>query len=79
MLLFFEAVYPLLTDFKKAHGPVSGTSVLYNIATGFGIPMKLVILIKTHLNETRSRVCVGKYLSDMLSIKNCSEQRDSSL
>jgi hypothetical protein len=36
----------------------------------FGIPMKLVTLIKMCLNETCSRFLVGKYLSDMLPIRN---------
>ena len=36
----------------------------------FCIPMKLVRLIKMYLNETCSRVGVGKHLSDMFPIKN---------
>ena len=36
----------------------------------FGIPMKLVRLIKICLNETYSRVRVGKNLSDMFPIRN---------
>jgi hypothetical protein len=43
---------------------------LYNIIIEFGIPMKLVRLIKMYLNETFSRVQVGKYLSDMFPIGN---------
>jgi hypothetical protein len=39
--------------------------VLYNILTQFGIPMKLVRLIKMCLTETYSRVWVGKHLSDI--------------
>jgi len=39
---------------------------LYNIQ--FGIPMKPVQLIKKCLNETSSRVWVGKHLSDMFPI-----------
>ena len=42
----------------------------------FGIPMKLVRLIKTFLNETCSRDWVGKNLSDMLPIKNGLKQGD---
>jgi hypothetical protein len=44
--------------------------VLYYIRIEFGIPMKLVRLIKMCLNETYSRVQVGKHLSDMFPIKN---------
>jgi hypothetical protein len=42
---------------------------LYNILIEFGIPMKLVRLIKMCLNETYSRVRAGKLLSYMLPIK----------
>jgi hypothetical protein len=35
--------------------------VLHNILVEFGIPMKLVRLIKMCLNETYSKVCIGKY------------------
>jgi hypothetical protein len=38
---------------------------LYNILIEICIPMKLVRLIKMSLNETYSRVRVGKYLSDV--------------
>jgi len=36
----------------------------------FGIPMKLVRLVQMCVNETYSRVRVGKHLSDMVAIKN---------
>jgi len=35
--------------------------VLYNILIAFGVPMKLVRLIKMCLTETYSRVRVGKH------------------
>jgi hypothetical protein len=41
--------------------------------------MKLVRLIKMCLNETYSRIQVGKYLSDMLPSKNGLNQVDASL
>jgi len=47
---------------------------LYNIQIEFGIPMKLVRLIKMCLNETYSRVQAGKHLSDILLIKNALKQ-----
>jgi hypothetical protein len=37
--------------------------VLYNILIEFGIPMKQVRLIKMFLNETYSKVYIGKTLS----------------
>jgi hypothetical protein len=36
----------------------------------FGVPMKLVRLIKMCLNETYSKVSIGKYLSDNFPIEN---------
>ena len=43
---------------------------MYNILIEFGIPMKLVMLIKMCSNETYNKVRVGKGLSDMFPIKN---------
>jgi hypothetical protein len=43
---------------------------LYNTVIEFGIPMNLVRLIKMYMNETYSRVHVGKHLSDIFPIKN---------
>jgi len=43
---------------------------LYNIISEFGIPMKLIRLIKMCLYETCTRVHVGRYLLDILPIKN---------
>ena len=45
----------------------------------YGIPMKLVRLIKMCLNENYSRVQVGKHLSDMFPIKNDLKQGDALL
>jgi len=50
---------------------------LYNILIEFGIPMKLGRLIKMCLNETNSRVRVGKHLSDMFPIRNVLRQGDA--
>ena len=54
-----EAEHKLLVDFKKAYDSVK-REVLYNILIEFGIPMKLVRIIKMCLTETYSRVRVGK-------------------
>jgi hypothetical protein len=67
-LEYNEAVHQLYIDFKKAYDSVR-REVLYNILIEFGIPMKLVRLVKMCLNETYSRVWVGKHLSDTLPIK----------
>ena len=50
---------------------------MYNILIEFGIPKKLVRLIKICLTETYSRVRVGKNLSDMFPIRNGLKQRDA--
>jgi hypothetical protein len=36
----------------------------------FGVPRKLVELTDVCLNETYSKVCIGKYLSYMFTIQN---------
>jgi hypothetical protein len=69
-------VHELFIDFKKAYDSVR-REVLYNILIEFGIPMKLVTLVKMCLNETYSRVWVGKHLSDTFPIKNGLKQGDA--
>ena len=56
-----EAVHQLFIDFKKAYDSVR-REVLYNILIEFGVPKKLVRLIKMCLTETYIRVRVGKNL-----------------
>jgi sorting nexin-29 len=68
-------VHQLFIDFKKAYDSVK-MEVSYNILIEFGIPMKLVRLIKMCLSETCSRVRVGKHLSDTFPIKNGLKQGD---
>ena len=64
-----EAMLQLFIDLKKTYSLVR-REVLYNILIEFGIPMKLVRLIKMYLNEIYSRVCVGKRLSGIFPSKN---------
>jgi hypothetical protein len=64
-----ETVPQLFIEFKKAYDSVR-SEVLYNILIEFGIPMKLVRLIKIHLNETYIEVHIDKHLSDVLSIQS---------
>jgi hypothetical protein len=61
------AVHQLFIDFKTAYDSVRGEA-LYNILIEFGIPKKLVRLIKMCLTETYSRVRVRKNFSDMFPI-----------
>ena len=53
--------------FKKAYDSVR-RKVLSNILIGSGIPMQQVMLINmyTFMNETCSKVRVGKHFSDIL-------------
>ena len=48
-----EAEHQLFIDFKKVYDLVRG-EVLYNILIEFGIPMKLIKLLKMCLNETET-------------------------
>jgi hypothetical protein len=69
-----ETVPQLFVDFKKAYDSVR-REVLYNILIEFGVPMKQVTLIKMCLNETYSKVRIGKHLSDNFSIQNGVKKR----
>ena len=69
-------MHQLFIDFKKAYDSVR-REVLYNILMEFGIPKKLIKLIKMCLTETYSRVRVGKNLSDMFPIRNSLKQGDA--
>jgi hypothetical protein len=69
-------VHQLFIDFKKAYDSVR-REALYNIFIEFGIPMKLVRLIKMCLSETYSRVQVGKHLSDTFAVKHGLRQGDA--
>jgi hypothetical protein len=73
-----STVHQLFIDFKKAYDSVRG-EVLYNVLTEFGMPRKLVELIKMCLKETYSTVGVketystvriGKFQSDKFPIQN---------
>jgi len=50
---------------------------LYNILIEFGIPMRLVRLIKMCLNETYRRVRGRKQLSEMFPVENGLKQGDA--
>jgi hypothetical protein len=60
-------VHQLFIDFNRVYESVK-REVLYNILLEFGIPKKLVRLIKMCLNETYSKVHVGNLLSATFSI-----------
>jgi hypothetical protein len=69
-------VHQLFIDFKKAYDSVR-REILYNILNGFGIPVKLVRLIKMCLNETYSKVRIGKHLSGVFPVQNGLKQGDA--
>ena len=71
-----EALHQLFIDFKKAYDSVR-MEALYNILMEFGIPKKLISLIKMCLTETYSRVRVGKNLSEKFPIRNGLKQGDA--
>ena len=68
--------YLIYSYLKEAHDTVK-RKVLCNILSDFRITLKLVKLINICLNETHSRVRVGKYLSDRLPIKNGLKQGEA--
>ncbi|KAJ4449132.1 hypothetical protein ANN_00527 [Periplaneta americana] len=69
-------VHQLLMDIKKAYDSVK-REVLYNILNEFGIPKKLVRLIKMCLSETYGRVRIGQFLSDAFPIQCELKQGDA--
>jgi hypothetical protein len=69
-------VHQLFIDFNKAYDSIK-REVLYNILLEFGIPKKLVRIIKMCLNETYSNVRIGKLLSDKFPIQNGLKQGDA--
>jgi hypothetical protein len=69
-------VHQLFINFKKAYDSIE-REVLYNILLEFGIPKKLVRIIKMCLNETYSKVRIGKLLPDKFPIQNGLKQGDA--
>jgi hypothetical protein len=69
-------VHQLFIHFKKVYDSVR-RKALYNILIEFGIPRKLVGLIKMCLNETYSRVRIGKNLSEKFTVENGLKQGDA--
>jgi hypothetical protein len=69
-------VHQLFINLKKACDSVR-REALYIILIEFGIPRKLVGLINMCLNETYSRVRIGKNLSNKFTIENGLKQGDA--
>jgi hypothetical protein len=66
----------LFIDIKKAYDSVR-RKVLYNILIEFGVPLKLLGLIKMCLYETYSKVCIGNHLSNNFPVQNGLNQGDA--
>jgi hypothetical protein len=71
-----ETVHQLSIDFKEAYDSI-GREVVYNILIEFVVRMKLVRLMKMCLNETYSKVRIGKHLSNSFPIQNGLKQGDA--
>jgi hypothetical protein len=69
ILEYNETVHHLFVDFKKAYESLKW-KVLYNILIQLGVLMKLVRPVKMCLNETHSKVRIGKYFSENVPIQN---------
>jgi hypothetical protein len=75
-LEYNKSVHQLFRDIKNAHNTVR-REVLHDILIDTGIPMKLVRLIKMCLNETYSKVRIGKNSSGMFPVRNWFKQGDA--
>ena len=71
-------VFQLFIDFEKAYDSIKRES-LYDILIKFGVPKRLVRLIKTGLDGTQSKVRIGNYLSFSFLIENGLKQGDALL
>ena len=71
-----QHVCQLFIDFEKAYDSIKIKS-LYDILIKFGVPKKLVRLIKVCLDGTQSKVRIGNYLSSSFPIENCLKQGDA--
>jgi hypothetical protein len=69
-------VHQLFIDIRKAYDSVR-REVLYNVLIEFGIPRKVVRLIKMCLNETYIKIRIGKHLFGEFPIKNGLKQGDA--
>ena len=59
----------LFTDCDEAYDSIKRES-LYDILIKFGVPRRLVTLIKTCLDGTQRKLGIGNYLSPIFVVKN---------
>jgi hypothetical protein len=72
-------VQQLFIGFKKAYDSFKREVFFLNILLEYAITKKLVRLIKMCLNETYSKVRIGKLLSDKFPIQNGLKQGNAPL
>jgi hypothetical protein len=65
------------TRFSWLGTNVTLSHIQYICTRQFRVPMKLVRLIKLRLDETYSKVCIGKHLSDNFPIQNGLKQGEA--
>ncbi|KAJ4434691.1 hypothetical protein ANN_23259 [Periplaneta americana] len=75
-LKYKSTVHQLFINFKKGYDSIK-REVVYDILIEFGIPKKLVRLIKMCLSEMYSRVRIGQFLSDTFPIHCGLKQGDA--
>jgi hypothetical protein len=76
-LEYNETARQLFINFKNVHDSVR-REVLYSILIDFGVPIKLVKLIKMYLNKAYSKVRIVKYFCENFTIHNGLKQGDVS-
>jgi sorting nexin-29 len=69
-------VHHLFIDFKSAYGSVDRQKLLCAIME-FGIPLKLIILVKTTLTDVQYSVQIQSYLSEPIPITCGVKQGDA--
>ncbi|KAJ4440905.1 hypothetical protein ANN_10753 [Periplaneta americana] len=74
---WFDEDCSIVVDRRKQAYDLVKREVLYNNLIEFGIPKKLVRLIKMCLSETYSRVRIGQFLSDAFPIHCGLKQSDA--
>jgi hypothetical protein len=66
--MYNETLHQLFIDFNRTYDSIR-REVLYNILIEFGVTMKLIRIIKLCLNETYSKIHIGKHLSDTFPVQ----------
>jgi hypothetical protein len=76
--VYSETINQLFIEFRKAYDSVR-REVLYSTLREFGVPLKLVTLIKMCLNGMYIKVLIGKHLSVNFPVQNGLKEGDALL